>query len=991
LESLEDRCLLSSYSITDIGVVGSDYQVGDLPGNGEHGIHNAAVLGINNASVVQIVGTNGNWTKGHAFLWDAIHGMQDLGTAGSDNLSAAYGINLAGQVTGISESVASNVPRHGVVPKITSEHGFVWTSAQGMKSMGSSTYPTGINGSGELSGRKSDQAAVLIGSNWTQLGILQGGTYSVGRGINDYGQVVGYGDIPVTNGFYHAFLWTPSSPNGAKGTMIDLGTIDNTAFGASSASAVNSLGWVTGTTSDLHTAADADHAFVWKPSSANGTTGAMIDLGTLGVTSITSVSESEGVAINRSGVVVGDASPLAGTYPTQTTVAVVWQPGTGGSYTVSDLNTLIPSGTGWTLTRADAINDNGQIVVETAQGHALLLTPITTSTALAQLPASTLTTTTGGLAAPSGKQGAASSKSSISNSALSGPSSTLFPGALALISNPDPLPTAQPGFGGANVAAEPYVAVNPTNPQNIVAAWMDHPFVANVASVTLDGGKTWQNVPIPVSQCEGGPFSSAGDPWVSFDPNGDLYVSSVVSGGVTVNKSTDGGLTWSQPIQLVSDADNGRTEDKPSITADPTNPKYVYATWARINKPLGNANNVATMFARSADGGKTWEPDRDIHDAPNNEFDWGHQIVVLPDGTLINAFCEGDFNGNRQAALTLLRSSDHGQTWSAPITAVVQEPLVDPNAIPPNALVTDPNTGQLIDTHPMFDSIVVDRTSGNLYAVWIDARFSNFHHNSIAFSMSSDGGLTWSSPIQVNQTPTNIPSIEQQAWNPTVAVSANGTVAVTYYDFRNNTGMGGALTDYWMAFAPAPGTNPSSWSEIRLTNTSFNLEQAPSRTSIGFKSNYFLGDYEGLAAAGKAFVAVWGMPDGSATGQESIFFRDPPPAETDTSPPSVPKGSLAAIATSGFNISFDFGIPVLSPPASPMFNRPDNPPGADSRLVSLALSPDLTSLDQVFANSPWNTDGLGFPPSRRSQEGFAVDLLAAGLVDSLLQDVELPR
>jgi len=157
--------------------------------------------------------------------------------------------------------------------------------------------------------------------------------------------------------------------------------------------------------------------------------------------------------------------------------------------------------------------------------------------------------------------------------------------------------------------------------------------------------------------------------------------------------------------------------------------------------------------------------------------------------------------------------------------------------------------------------------------VWIDARFSNFQYNGIALSMSPDGGSTWSKPIQVNQTPNTIPPIDRQAFNPAVAVAADGTVAVTYYDFRNNTGAGGALTDYWMAFcrpsASAPATNPANWGEVRLTNSSFNLEQAPPR----FAGDFFLGDYEGLAAAGNDFVAVWGMPNGSATGQESIFFR----------------------------------------------------------------------------------------------------------------------
>src|SRR5262249_28317101 len=86
--------------------------------------------------------------------------------------------------------------------------------------------------------------------------------------------------------------------------------------------------------------------------------------------------------------------------------------------------------------------------------------------------------------------------------------------------------------------------------------------------------------------------------------------------------------------------------------------------------------------------------------------------------------------------------------------------------------------------------------------------------------------------------------------------------------------------DYWLAFAPAPATNPSTWSEVSLTDSSFNLEQAPTHLH---KANYtpliYLGDNEGLAAAGNDFVSVWGMPDGSATNQESIFFRrasDPP-------------------------------------------------------------------------------------------------------------------
>lgn len=71
-------------------------------------------------------------------------------------------------------------------------------------------------------------------------------------------------------------------------------------------------------------------------------------------------------------------------------------------------------------------------------------------------------------------------------------------------------------------AQEPIVAVNPTHPNNIVTAWTQGPFQDIIASVSLDGGQTWQQVPIPLTVCSGGSFLGTGDPWLSFAPNGYL-------------------------------------------------------------------------------------------------------------------------------------------------------------------------------------------------------------------------------------------------------------------------------------------------------------------------------------------------------------------------------------------------------------------------------------------------------------------------------------
>src|SRR5262249_28755108 len=142
-------------------------------------------------------------------------------------------------------------------------------------------------------------------------------------------------------------------------------------------------------------------------------------------------------------------------------------------------------------------------------------------------------------------------------------------------------------------------------------------------------------------------------------------------------------------------------------------------------------------------------------------------------------------------------------------------------------------------------------------------------HTNVVFSMSSDGGQHWSDPIRVNQTPAALGSGNRHAFLPAVAVADDGTVAVTYYAFRFNDAGPGLAAGFWLVHSP-PGaglTNPAAGAdEVRLTDASFNLEQAPSR--FGF---LFLGIYGAMASAGNDFLPVWSMAHGSDPA--SIFFR----------------------------------------------------------------------------------------------------------------------
>jgi hypothetical protein len=189
-------------------------------------------------------------------------------------------------------------------------------------------------------------------------------------------------------------------------------------------------------------------------------------------------------------------------------------------------------------------------------------------------------------------------------------------------------------------------------------------------------------------------------------------------------------------------------------------------------------------------------------------------------------------------------------------------------------LVVDPKTAQFV-SDPFNPSFAMDRRNGNLYAVWEDGRFSNFQYPDTAFAMSADGGLTWSAPIRVNQTPLNIPSANRQAFFPSIAVAADGTIGVSYYDFRFNGPDAGLPTDRWLVLchpsSAKPATNPANWgSEVRLTESSFNMEAVVAKI-LNQKDRFFIGDYFGLATAGDDFVSVFTQPDHDNV--NSIYFR----------------------------------------------------------------------------------------------------------------------
>jgi hypothetical protein len=418
-----------------------------------------------------------------------------------------------------------------------------------------------------------------------------------------------------------------------------------------------------------------------------------------------------------------------------------------------------------------------------------------------------------------------------------------------------------------NTEVEPWVDVNPTNPDNIVATWQQDRWSDGgsrglVAGVSTDGGDSWREVVIPkVSVCSGNSsYLRASDPWLSFAPNGDLYhISLSANGGITaagfpnsailVSKSTTGGASWGDPIALKTDNGPNILNDKESLTADPTNSNYAYAVWDRLDN-AGNADPVQvflhalgsrgpTWFSRTTNGGASWEAARMIYDPGEINQTIGNQIVVLPTGELLDffdvIFTFKNSNKIRGFNVGFIRSSDKGATWSR---AKIVDKL---NRV----TVRDPDNGRAVRTADFNPDVAVDSRNGNLYIVWQDGRFSGGARSDIAFTMSTDGGNSWSPTVKLDRN-----SAGTSAFLPSVHV-ANGVVGVSYDDFRNNTADPGLPTDHWFLHCHSACSDPANWAENHVDG-GFDTEKFP--TPGG---NFFPGDYLGLTAIGDRFGSLY--------------------------------------------------------------------------------------------------------------------------------------
>ena len=361
------------------------------------------------------------------------------------------------------------------------------------------------------------------------------------------------------------------------------------------------------------------------------------------------------------------------------------------------------------------------------------------------------------------------------------------------------------------------IAVNPTNPLNIIATGKDYtPEEAGDCTwsgiyATLDGGKTWknQNVPgspwrrlqdptVPVT-----PFSKfwcATDPVVAFGPDGRAYWTvmpyqcDALSGSKTgrgvlpnggfndwlwtcssmyVLVSDDGGMTW--PVELAREVATGirLAHDKQWIAVAPDNSKVLIcwdytgegSTSPDLVPHAPNAEPASVVCSVSRDRGASWSRFEVATTAGG--LPW---IDFGPDGrawmAISNGFTEGD---------VLVLHSDDGVRWSEPVKVAAFE-----NGPGRNEYGWPTLEGSSFRLVPA-PALAVDRSAGphggRVYVTY----FSHEAGQGEALLAWSDDGTTWSAPVRPGPAPSGF-----DQFMPSVSVGPDGTVDVSWNDRRDD-------------------------------------------------------------------------------------------------------------------------------------------------------------------------------------------------------------
>ena len=471
---------------------------------------------------------------------------------------------------------------------------------------------------------------------------------------------------------------------------------------------------------------------------------------------------------------------------------------------------------------------------------------------------------------------------------------------------------------------------------NIVVGYNDGSLAGYGSGISYskNGGQTWKQTVPPVLAFGSG----IGDPVMAAGPGGVFYFlqmgfNSLGNWFLAVSRSTDGGAKWSTPVNAIPGITNpSNSHDKPWMTVDNTNSPSrgtIYVTWTRFSSQVVSS----LYFVKSTDGGKTWSVPKPIGPAHNAAgFTQGSLPAVGPNGELYIAYFDSRIPG-----LAVVKSTDAGETFSAPVTALRDLSL---------QFGRHYNGGA---ESPPFPSIAVDTSNGayrgTIYLttdVKPTAAAARRDESDVVVVRSTNGGATWSAPINPVDDP-----FDTDQFMPSATVAANGVLGVMYYDRRNDP-INNVLHDIYLSTSNDGGRSFTPGHRITPGNWLF----AP--TSLSFRAGYH-GDYNQIVASDNGFVLGWGDERNGINPDVYVHIIKPEDAATPNEEFNLFSLQPAQNIQAGFAANFDLKVNAFDSqfalPANPTASASATVEGADALSYSFNRTDAETLNLQVVTNS----------------------------------------
>jgi hypothetical protein len=395
--------------------------------------------------------------------------------------------------------------------------------------------------------------------------------------------------------------------------------------------------------------------------------------------------------------------------------------------------------------------------------------------------------------------------------------------------------------------SEEAIAVNPTNPNNVV-------IVTNIAegtagmfeAVSFDGGQTWSTRIIGNND---NLKDACCDPSLSFDEYGNLFMTYLynVENSVPIALSKDGGLTFNLIANIAKPANSlsvqaaggerglFRFVDQPTITAAKNEVWVVFNAGGPMFASGAAVTGLGKVGAFAVN---------EVIPGTNN-CTYG-DVAIGPAGQVMQV-----------CALT-----ESGQ-GGGKIFVNVDPDGLGPAGFGDRVYVTDTHVGgfdfipaqpdRSIDAEP---GLAWDRTggphNGRVYLVYTKEQQNESNNTDIYVRYSDDNGTTWSAGVRVNDDK----GVDSQ-FLPKIALDqTTGNLAVVWYDARADLGKGGAGdtngtpnddAQFWGSFSTDGGLTFSPNMQI----------SAGTSNSHDSTNHIDYGDYSGLAFYGGIAHPAW--------------------------------------------------------------------------------------------------------------------------------------